>query len=87
LVNGEKIWFSTAQVANKMLLLARTTPRSGKAQDRRAVAVLYQPGSLQDRVRLIHKMGRHAVDSNMLFIQDLWIPEEDRIGATICAKA
>ena len=32
-------------------------------------------------VRLIHKMGRHAVDSNMLFIQDLWIPEEDRIGA------
>ena len=32
-------------------------------------------------VRLIHKMGRHAVDSNMLFISDLWIPEEDRIGA------
>lgn len=29
----------------------------------------------------IHKMGRHAVDSNMLFIQDLWIAEEDRIGA------
>ncbi len=26
LVNGEKIWISTAQVANKMLLLARTTP-------------------------------------------------------------
>jgi acyl-CoA dehydrogenase len=25
-------------------------------------------------------MGRHAVDSNMLFIEDLWIPEEDRIG-------
>jgi acyl-CoA dehydrogenase len=32
-------------------------------------------------VRLIHKMGRHAVDSNMLFIQDLWVPEQDRIGA------
>ncbi|RYD87388.1 MAG: acyl-CoA dehydrogenase, partial [Sphingomonadales bacterium] len=32
-------------------------------------------------VRLIHKMGRHAVDSNMLFISDLFIPEEDRIGA------
>src|SRR5208337_3569981 len=26
LVNGEKIWISTAQVAGKMLLLARTTP-------------------------------------------------------------
>ena len=26
-------------------------------------------------------MGRHSVDSNMLFISDLWIPEQDRIGA------
>jgi acyl-CoA dehydrogenase len=26
-------------------------------------------------------MGRHAVDSNMVFISDLWIGEEDRIGA------
>ena len=25
-VNGQKVWISTAQVANKMLLLARTTP-------------------------------------------------------------
>ena len=31
--------------------------------------------------RLIPKMGRHAVGSNMLFITDLFIPEEDRIGA------
>jgi acyl-CoA dehydrogenase len=31
-------------------------------------------------VRAIHKMGRHAVDSNMLFINDLWVPEEHLIG-------
>jgi acyl-CoA dehydrogenase len=31
-------------------------------------------------VRLIHKMGRHAVDSNMIFFQDMEVPEEDRIG-------
>src|SRR3546814_14664120 len=31
-------------------------------------------------VRLIHKMGRHAVDSNMLFIEDLFIPDAHRIG-------
>ena len=31
-------------------------------------------------VRLIHKMGRHAVDSNMLFIDGLKVPESDRIG-------
>ena len=32
-------------------------------------------------VREIRKMGRHAVDSNLVFISDLWVPEQDRIGA------
>ena len=31
-------------------------------------------------MRLIHKMGRHAVDSNMVFFEDMEVPEEDRIG-------
>src|SRR5271165_5975996 len=80
-VNGEKIWISTAQVASKMLLLARTTPLD---QVKRKTEGLSLFCTNLDRskieVRLIHKMGRHAVDSNMLFIQDLWIPDEDRIG-------
>ncbi len=80
-VNGEKIWISTAQVANKMLLLARTTPLNEVKRKTDGLSMFY---TTLDRakidVRLIHKMGRHAVDSNMLFIQDLWIPEEDRIG-------
>ena len=81
LVNGEKIWISTAQVANKMLLLARTTPLDQVKRKTEGLSLFY---TSLDRtkidVRLIHKMGRHAVDSNMLFIQNLWIPEEDRIG-------
>jgi acyl-CoA dehydrogenase len=81
LVNGEKIWISTAQVANKMLLLARTTPLDKVKRKTEGLSLFY---TNLDRtkidVRLIHKMGRHAVDSNLLFIQDLWIPEEDRIG-------
>jgi acyl-CoA dehydrogenase len=81
LVNGEKIWISTAQVASKMLLLARTTPLDQVKRKTEGLSLFY---TNLDRskidVRLIHKMGRHAVDSNMLFIQDLWIPEEDRIG-------
>ena len=82
LVNGEKIWISVARQANKMMLLARTTPLDQvQAQDRGAVAVLHGPRPGQDRGPEIPKMGRHAVDSNMLFISDLWIPEEDRIGA------
>src|SRR5580692_7140537 len=81
LVNGEKIWISTAQVTNKMLLLARTTPLDEVKRKTEGLSLFY---TNLDRskidVRLIHKMGRHAVDSNMLFIQDLWIPQEDRIG-------
>lgn len=81
LVNGEKIWISTAQVANKMLLLARTTPLENVKRKTEGLSLFY---TNLDRsridVRLIHKMGRHAVDSNMLFIQDLWIPEADLIG-------
>lgn len=81
LVSGEKIWISTAQVANKMLLLARTTPIEQVKRKTEGLSLFYTD---LDRskidVRLIHKMGRHAVDSNMLFIQELWIPERDRIG-------
>jgi acyl-CoA dehydrogenase len=81
-VSGEKIWISTAQVSNKMLLLARTTPLDQVKRKTGGLSLFYTD---LDRskvdVRLIHKMGRHAVDSNMLFIQDLRVPEQDRIGA------
>ena len=81
LVNGEKIWISTAQVANKMLLLARTTPLDQIKRKTDGLSLFYTD---LDRskidVKLIHKMGRHAVDSNMLFIEDLWVPEADLVG-------
>ena len=82
LVNGEKIWISTAQVANKMLLLARTTPLDQVKRKTDGLSLFYTDfDRTKIEVRLIHKMGRHAVDSNMLFIHDLFVPEEDRIGA------
>jgi acyl-CoA dehydrogenase len=81
LVNGEKIWISTAQVAGKMLLLARTTPIDQVKRKTDGLSLFYTSlDRSKIEVRLIHKMGRHAVDSNMLFIEDLWVPEEDRIG-------
>jgi acyl-CoA dehydrogenase len=82
LVNGDKIWISTAQVANKMLLLARTTPLDQVERKTHGLSLFYTDlDRSKIEVRLIHKMGRHAVDSNMLFIHDLWVPEEHRIGA------
>ncbi len=81
LVNGEKIWISVAQVANKMMLLARTTPLEDVKRKTEGLSLFFTDlDRSRIEVRLIHKMGRHAVDSNMLFISDLWIPEEDRIG-------
>jgi acyl-CoA dehydrogenase len=82
LVSGEKIWISTAQVADKMLLIARTTPLDQVKRKTDGLTLFYTSlDRSKIEVRLIHKMGRHAVDSNLLFIQDLWVPEEDRIGA------
>lgn len=82
LISGEKIWISTAQVANKMLLLARTTPLHEVKRKTEGLSLFYTDlDRSRIEVRIIHKMGRHAVDSNMLFISDLWVAEADRIGA------
>jgi acyl-CoA dehydrogenase len=81
IVNGQKVWISTAQVANKILLLARTTPLEDVKKPTEGLTLFY---SDFDRSRIkvheIDKMGRKAVDSNELFIEDFEIPVEDRIG-------
>jgi acyl-CoA dehydrogenase len=81
LVSGEKIWISTAQVANKALLLARTTPLEQVRRKTEGLTLFYTDLDRRHvEVRAIPKMGRHAVDSNMLFIDGLRIPVADRIG-------
>ena len=80
-VHGRKIWISTAQVAHKMLLLARTTPLSEVAKPTQGLSLFYTDLDRDKvEVREIEKMGRKAVDSNMLFIDGLRIPVADRIG-------
>lgn len=81
LVNGEKIWITNAHVADRMLLIARTTPLEEVKKKTEGLTLFYCKLD-RDRIehRLIPKMGRHAVGSNMLFISDLFIPDEDRIG-------
>jgi acyl-CoA dehydrogenase len=80
-VSGAKVWISTAQVAEKMLLLARTTPIEEVKKPTLGLSLFYT--ALDRRfveVREIEKMGRKAVDSNQLFIDGLEVPVEDRIG-------
>ena len=80
-VNGSKIWISTAQVADKVLLLTRTTDIEDVRKPTEGFR-LFCTDVDHDRieVRAIDKMGRKAVDSNMLFIDGLKVPIEDRIG-------
>ena len=81
IVTGQKIWTSTAQVANKILLLARTTAKDKISRKTQGLSLFYTDlDRTKADVRLIHKMGRHAVDSNMVFFEGMEIPEEDRIG-------
>ena len=81
LVNGQKVWISTAQVADKILLLARTTPLEEVKKPTDGLSLFYTDLN-RDRiaVREIEKMGRKALDSNELFIDGLEVPFEDRIG-------
>lgn len=80
-LSGQKVWISTAQVAEKMLILARTTPIEDCKKPTFGLSLFYT--DLDRRfveVREIGKMGRKAVDSNELFIDGLRVPLEDRIG-------
>jgi acyl-CoA dehydrogenase len=80
-VYGQKIWISTAQVADRVLLLARTTPLEQTGKPTEGLSLFY---TALDRkyveARVIDKMGRKAVDSNQLFFDGLPVPLEDRIG-------
>lgn len=81
IVNGQKVWISTAQVADHILLLARTTPLEDVEKPTHGLSLFYTAFD-RERIRVseIEKMGRKAVDSNELFFEDFEIPEADRIG-------
>ncbi len=80
-VNGQKIWTSTAQQADKVVLLARTTPIEDCAKPTDGLTLFYAD---LDRsaveIREIPKMGRHAVNSNQVFYDNLMVPLDRRIG-------
>ena len=81
-ISGKKVWTSTAQIANKVLMLTRTTAPEQCKKPTDGLTLFYtdldRGGAVT--VREIEKMGRAAVDSNELFIDGLKVPVEDRIG-------
>ena len=81
LVNGQKIWTSTAQIADKILLLARTLPIEDCKKNTDGLTLFYTDLDRNKiQVKEIPKMGRSAVDSNQVFIDNLEVSDFDRIG-------
>ena len=81
IVNGRKVWISKALESEKILLLTRTTPFDEVTKKTDGMT-LFMTDLNRDHVdiRPIKKMGRNAVSSNELFIDDLIVPIEDRVG-------
>ncbi|MBV1930958.1 MAG: acyl-CoA/acyl-ACP dehydrogenase [Porticoccaceae bacterium] len=81
IINGQKIWTTTAQQAHKVMLLTRTTPREECAKPHEGITLFYadmDPDHVE--IKEIEKMGRKAVNSNMTFYDNLEVSVDDRIG-------
>ncbi|HEX3699840.1 MAG TPA: acyl-CoA dehydrogenase family protein [Phenylobacterium sp.] len=80
-IRGRKMWTTMAQRATKMLILARTTPRAEVKKATDGISLFYVDF---DREKIqatpIPKMGRKAVESNAVFIDDLQVPAEALVG-------
>ena len=80
IVNGRKVWTTNAQHANKILLLARTSDRDPQKPLKGMTLFFADLDREKVTVRLIEKLGRAAVDSNEIFIENLEVADEDVVG-------
>ncbi|MFD2812077.1 acyl-CoA dehydrogenase family protein [Prauserella oleivorans] len=80
-VSGKKVWITKAQEAERMMLLCRTSPREeGKGRTRGLTLMFAELDRNHVEVKPIPKLGRNAVDTNELFIDDLFVADSDVIG-------
>ncbi len=80
-MTGRKVWTSSAQVADKMLILVRTTPLDQVKKPTHGLSLFYTDVDRRFvEIREIEKMGRKSVDSNLMFIDKLKVPVDDLIG-------
>ncbi len=80
-VNGRKVFITKAQESSKMLLLTRTTPIEEVTKKTDGMTLFFADIDRDAvEVRELHKLGRHAVDTNMLFIDNLKVSASDMVG-------
>jgi hypothetical protein len=79
-INGHKVWITNAQNAHKILLLVRTSPRSEDKPLDGLTLFFTDLDREYITVREIEKLGRSAVDSNELFIDNLPVTADEVVG-------
>lgn len=81
ITNGTKLWPTMGTTADRIMLLARTTPVEECKRPVDGLTLFYAP---MDRKYVnavkIPKMGRNAMESTTVFIDNLPIDPSDRIG-------
>ncbi|WP_223172237.1 acyl-CoA dehydrogenase family protein [Microbacterium sp. NIBRBAC000506063] len=81
IVNGRKVWISRAGEADRLLLVCRTTPREEAEKPTDGITLLFAEVDREHiEIQPIPKIGRNAVASNSLFIDNLFVPDEDLVG-------
>lgn len=87
-ISGQKIWITCAQVATKMILLARTTPLEEVKKPSEGLSMFCidlteeakrTPGSGLE-LKKIKKMGGRAVDANEVFFDNYEVPADTLVG-------
>ncbi|SEP93418.1 acyl-CoA dehydrogenase [Thalassovita taeanensis] len=80
-IKGRKMWTSTGQIADKILILARTKKKEDCKRPTEGISLFFTDLDRKKiEVNRIKKLGRNAVDSNAVFIDDLFVPDDDLIG-------
>jgi acyl-CoA dehydrogenase len=81
IINGRKVFTTKAREAKRMLLLTRTTPFEQVTKKTDGMSLFFaelDPSSVE--IRELEKLGRAAVDTNLLFIDNLKVSASDLIG-------
>ncbi len=80
-INGKKVFITKAQKADRILLITRTTPYDEVTKKTDGMSLFFAPNDRSAiTINEIEKMGRNAIDTNELFIEDLRVDEFDLIG-------
>jgi acyl-CoA dehydrogenase len=80
-ITGRKAFISRAAEAHRILLITRTESRDAGAKPTDGMTLFFaemDPAHVE--IRPIAKLGRNAVSTNWVYIDDLFVPDEDVVG-------